>query len=34
MNRRYVVEALLRPAVELNTALVAAVAAFVCIRAP
>ncbi|PHM35867.1 conjugal transfer protein TraG [Xenorhabdus mauleonii] len=34
MSRRYVVEALLRPAVELNTALVAAVAAFVCIRAP
>ncbi|MBD2806988.1 type IV conjugative transfer system coupling protein TraD [Xenorhabdus sp. ZM] len=34
MNRRYVVEALLRPAVELNTALVAAVAAFVCIRTP
>ncbi|CDG96451.1 putative plasmid transfer protein [Xenorhabdus bovienii str. puntauvense] len=34
MSRRYVVEALLRPAVELNTALVSAVAAFVCIRAP
>ncbi|CAM3379739.1 protein of unknown function [Xenorhabdus nematophila AN6/1] len=34
MSRRYVVEALLRPAVELNTALVAAVAAFVCIWVP
>ncbi|MDE9459542.1 type IV conjugative transfer system coupling protein TraD [Xenorhabdus bovienii] len=34
MSRRYVVEALLRPAVELNTAVVSAVAAFVCIRAP
>ncbi|PHM37781.1 conjugal transfer protein TraG [Xenorhabdus mauleonii] len=34
MSRRYVVEALLRPAVELNTALVAAVVAFICIWAP
>ncbi|CAM3970348.1 type IV conjugative transfer system coupling protein TraD [Xenorhabdus thuongxuanensis] len=34
MSRRYVVEALLRPAVELNTAVVSAVAAFICIRAP
>ncbi|CEE91360.1 putative plasmid transfer protein [Xenorhabdus nematophila str. Anatoliense] len=34
MSRRYVVEALLRPAVELNTALVSVVAAFVCLRAP
>ncbi|MDE9536638.1 type IV conjugative transfer system coupling protein TraD [Xenorhabdus bovienii] len=34
MSRRYVVEALLRPAVELNTAVVSVVAAFVCIRAP
>ncbi len=34
MSRRYVVEALLRPAVELNTSVVSAVAAFVCIRAP
>ncbi len=34
MSRRYVIEALLRPAVELNTAVVSAVAAFVCLRAP
>jgi hypothetical protein len=34
MSNRYVIEALLRPAVELNTAVVAGVAAFVCIRAP
>ncbi|WP_426576178.1 type IV conjugative transfer system coupling protein TraD [Xenorhabdus stockiae] len=34
MSRRYVVEALLRPAVELNTAMVSAVAAFICISAP
>lgn len=34
MSDRYVIEALLRPAVELNTAVVSAVAAFVCIRAP
>lgn len=34
MSNRYVVEALLRPAVELNTAAVSAVAAFVCVKAP
>ncbi|NUU69099.1 type IV conjugative transfer system coupling protein TraD [Enterobacteriaceae bacterium BIT-l23] len=34
MSNRYVIEALLRPAVELNTTAVAGVAAFVCIRAP
>lgn len=34
MSNRYVIEALLRPAVELNTALVAATAAFVCVSAP
>ncbi|MGJ0630122.1 type IV conjugative transfer system coupling protein TraD [Xenorhabdus bovienii] len=34
MSRRYVVEALLRPAVELNTAVVSAMAAFVCVKAP
>ncbi|POE02659.1 type IV conjugative transfer system coupling protein TraD [Pectobacterium odoriferum] len=34
MSDRYVIEALLRPAVELNTAAVSATAAFVCIQAP
>lgn len=34
MSNRYVIEALLRPAVELNTAVVSGVAAFVCIKAP
>jgi conjugative coupling factor TraD (TOL family) len=34
MSDRYVIEALLRPAVELNTAVVAGVAAFVCVKAP
>ncbi|WP_099350908.1 type IV conjugative transfer system coupling protein TraD [Erwinia amylovora] len=34
MSNRYVIEALLRPAVELNTAVVAGVAALVCIKAP
>ncbi|CDM88730.1 TraM recognition domain-containing protein [Xenorhabdus bovienii] len=34
MSGRYVVEALLRPAVELNTAVVSSVAAFICICAP
>ncbi|MCF6566157.1 conjugative coupling factor TraD, PFGI-1 class, partial [Escherichia coli] len=34
MSDRYVIEALLRPAVELNTAVVSATAAFVCVQAP
>ncbi|HAT1683753.1 TPA: type IV conjugative transfer system coupling protein TraD [Klebsiella oxytoca] len=34
MSDRYVIEALLRPAVELNTALVAGVATWVCVEAP
>lgn len=34
MSNRYVIEALLRPAVELNTAVVAATAAGVCVTAP
>ncbi|WP_127958579.1 type IV conjugative transfer system coupling protein TraD [Serratia microhaemolytica] len=34
MSKRYVIEALLRPAVELNTAVVAGVAAFICVQAP
>lgn len=34
MSDRYVVEALLRPAVELNTAVAAGVAAYVCVAAP
>lgn len=34
MSDRYVIEALLRPAVELNTALVAGVATWVCVTAP
>ncbi|MBN3171863.1 conjugative coupling factor TraD, PFGI-1 class, partial [Pectobacterium brasiliense] len=34
MSDRYVIEALLRPAVELNTAAVSATAAFVCVQAP
>lgn len=34
MSDRYVIEALLRPAVELNTAVVAGVAAWVCLTAP
>ncbi|ERT10486.1 hypothetical protein O185_24560 [Photorhabdus temperata J3] len=34
MSDRYVIEARLRPAVELNTAVVSAVAAGVCIAAP
>nr|WP_310615680.1 type IV conjugative transfer system coupling protein TraD [Pantoea cypripedii] len=34
MSNRYVIEALLRPAVELNTAAVSATAAFICITAP
>ena len=34
MSNRYVIEALLRPAVELNTAVVSGVATFVCIKAP
>ncbi|EBC1783726.1 type IV conjugative transfer system coupling protein TraD [Salmonella enterica] len=34
MSNRYVIEALLRPAVELNTAVVAGVAAYVCVQAP
>ncbi|MCN1897840.1 type IV conjugative transfer system coupling protein TraD [Escherichia coli] len=34
MSNRYVIEALLRPAVELNTAVVAATAASVCVTAP
>ncbi len=34
MSNRYVIEALLRPAVELNTALVSGVAAYVCVVAP
>ncbi|HBD1844112.1 TPA: type IV conjugative transfer system coupling protein TraD [Salmonella enterica] len=34
MSSRYVIEALLRPAVELNTAVVASMGAFVCVSAP
>ncbi|MBT0725999.1 type IV conjugative transfer system coupling protein TraD [Rosenbergiella australiborealis] len=34
MSNRYVIEALLRPAVELNTAVVAGMAAYVCVKAP
>ncbi|ECQ0167750.1 type IV conjugative transfer system coupling protein TraD [Salmonella enterica] len=34
MSNRYVIEALLRPAVELNTAVVAGMAAYVCVQAP
>lgn len=34
MSNRYVIEALLRPAVELNTAVVAGIAAYVCVQAP
>ncbi|CGT99267.1 type IV conjugative transfer system coupling protein TraD [Escherichia coli] len=34
MSNRYVIEALLRPAVELNTAVVSGVAAYVCVQAP
>lgn len=34
MSNRYVIEALLRPAVELNTAVVSGMAAYVCVQAP
>ncbi|EBM5749459.1 conjugative coupling factor TraD, PFGI-1 class [Salmonella enterica] len=34
MSNRYVIEALLRPVVELNTAVVAGMAAYVCVQAP
>ncbi|EHI5302073.1 conjugative coupling factor TraD, PFGI-1 class, partial [Salmonella enterica] len=34
MSDRYVMEALLRPAVELNTAVAAGCAAFICVSAP
>ncbi|EOY6343188.1 MULTISPECIES: type IV conjugative transfer system coupling protein TraD [Enterobacter] len=34
MSNRYVIEALLRPAVELNTAAVSGMAAYVCVQAP
>ncbi|EPA8554275.1 type IV conjugative transfer system coupling protein TraD [Yersinia enterocolitica] len=34
MSNRYVIEALLRPAVELNTAVVPGMAAYVCVQAP
>lgn len=34
MSDRYVIEALLRPAVEFNTMLVAATASYVCVAAP
>ena len=34
MSDRYVIEALLRPAVEFNTTLVAATASYVCVAAP
>ncbi|MFB4731068.1 type IV conjugative transfer system coupling protein TraD [Enterobacter hormaechei subsp. steigerwaltii] len=34
MSNRYVIEALLRPAVELNTAVVSGIAAYVCVQAP
>lgn len=34
MSNRYVIEALLRPAVELNTTVVAGMAAYVCVQAP
>jgi len=34
MSNRYVIEALLRPAVELNTAVASGVAAYVCVAAP
>ncbi len=33
MSNRYVIEALLRPAVELNTAVVSGMAAYVCVQA-
>ncbi|MDO1732310.1 hypothetical protein Q2309_26625, partial [Escherichia coli] len=34
MSDRYVIEALLRPAVEFNTAIVTACASYLCITAP
>jgi conjugative coupling factor TraD (TOL family) len=34
MSNRYVIEAMLRPAVELNTAIVAACASYICVTAP
>ncbi|EBM9458364.1 type IV conjugative transfer system coupling protein TraD [Salmonella enterica subsp. enterica serovar Schwarzengrund] len=34
MSNRYVIEALLRPAVELNTAVVSGMAVYVCVQAP
>ncbi|APY52849.1 conjugative coupling factor TraD, PFGI-1 class [Salmonella enterica] len=34
MSNRYVIEALLRPAVELNTAVVSGMAAYICVQAP
>lgn len=34
MSNRYVIEALLRPTVELNTAVVSGMAAYVCVQAP
>lgn len=34
MSNRYVIEVLLRPAVELNTAVVSGMAAYVCVQAP
>lgn len=34
MSDRYVIEAMLRPAVELNTAVVAACASYICVTAP
>lgn len=34
MSNRYLIEALLRPAVELNTAVVSGMAAYVCVQAP
>lgn len=34
MSDRYVIEAMLRPAVELNTAIVAACASYICVTAP
>lgn len=34
MSNHYVIEALLRPAVELNTAIVAGMSAFICVQAP
>lgn len=33
MSDRYVIEAMLRPAVELNTAVVAACASYICVTA-